>query len=172
MFLLRLCLLFGLAIGGAYLAFHVPWKASVEVNGITHTTKLDAAPYFRPPGKPRLEQFNGKVSPYLDPKTVVIQVWMDKVRLFARFAGLVVGAFFMFGVIGYFLDQKPVGLDVAFSLSLTSGFLAASVLCVLVARVAGRSDFLAWLPFFWAVGVVVALLATLRARRVVVRSVR
>jgi hypothetical protein len=172
MFVLRLILLCSLVIGGVFLVFHVPWKASAELNGITHNIVIGDAPWFSPPPQPKLDQFKGKFSPYLDPKSVEVRVWMDKPGFFARFAGLVIGAFFVFGIAGWFLDRKPVGSDVAFSLSLTTGFLASSMLCLIVARLVDRDDVTAWLPFFWAGGLLVALLATVLSRRRIAPSRR
>jgi hypothetical protein len=172
MLVLRLILICSLFVGGGFLAWHVPWKATADFHGVTHEIALGTAPWFSPPSKPKLDRFKGKFSPYLDPKSLDIRVSIDDRALFARFAGLVVGAFFVFGVTGWFLDRKPVGSDVAFSLSLTTGFLASSLVCLLVARLLQRENVTAWLPYFWAGGLLLALLATVVARRRAPSAVR
>lgn len=165
MLALRMLLLISLLGGGLWLAFHAPWKARAEVLGLTYRVELEDAPYFQPPAAPPLSAFEGKVSPYLDPQSVAVEVYLDRPRFFSRVAGLVIGSFFLFGVAGYFVDRRPLGSDVAYSLALSGAFLASSMACLLAARVADRPGLVRWMPIFWAVGAVGALVATVLARR-------
>jgi hypothetical protein len=165
MLVLRLILLFVLIVGITVLCFRSPWLATAELHGLTYQTKLDDAPVFRPPPKPGPAQFKGKLSPYLDPKSVEISVSLDRFRLFIRFAALIVGGFFLFGLGGLWLSRRPVGPDVAYSLGLSTGFLGSSLLWVLVGRVLERDDIVPWLPYFWAGGILAALIATTWVRR-------
>jgi hypothetical protein len=165
MLILRLILVFALLIGATILAFRAPWMATAELHGLTYKIRVEDAPIFRPPPKPGVDRFKGKLSPYLDPRSVEIRVLLDKLRYFSRFAGLIVGSFFLFGLAGLFRDRRPVGPDVAYSLGLTSGFLLSSLLCLLLAQILKRDDATSWFPYFWAGGVAVALLITASMRR-------
>lgn len=126
---------------------------------------LGDAPFFRPPPRPELKVFGGRISPFIDPETVDITISVDRVRLYQRFAAIVVGTFFLFGVIGYFLTSRPRPADVAYSLALTTGFIAGSVASAIASQMAGDRGPLPWLNLFWAAGVGIAFALTVASRR-------
>lgn len=126
---------------------------------------LSDAPFFRPPPRPELKVFGGRISPFIDPQTVDITISVDRVRLYQRFAGIVVGTFFLFGVIGYFLTSRPRPADVAYSLALTTGFIAGSIASAIASQMTADRGPLPWLNLFWAAGVGIAFVITVTSRR-------
>ena len=170
MLILRVFLLVALLTGAGWLAFHVPWRAETTYNESKLSEPVGESPWYKPPTKPSLTVFKKRISPYLDPKTVDIRVVMDRKALFQRFALGVVVIFLVYGVLGYFLDPPPRGADVAYSLSLTAGYLLGSLASLITAQFVHTTSPLPWLHWFWTAGVLIALGATFLTRQRVVRA--
>ena len=90
---------------------------------------------------------------------------MDRVALYGRFAFLVVATFFLYGGIGWFLTKPPRPADVAYSLSVSTGFLIGSIASAVTGRFVDTAARLPWLNLFWAAGVGTAFVVTLLSRR-------
>jgi len=165
--ILRLLLLVALLGAASWMAWNVPWRADTRYNGVDLEAALPNAPYFQKPAVPHPKVFGNRISPFLQPGSVDITVSIDRVILFQRFAALVVGGFFIYGVIGYCLSPRPRPADVVYSLAITTGFIGGTVASAIAANLAPGRGPLPWLNLFWAAGVAIALVtATLgRSRR-------
>jgi hypothetical protein len=155
--LLRLLLLVALLGAASWLAWHVPWKADTRHNGVDLTARLPDSPYFQSPASPPPKVFGNRISPFIQPGSIDIAVSIDRIALFQRFAAMVIGGFFMFGVIGYFLTDRPRPADVVYSLGITTGFIAGTVASAIAAQLVPGHGPLPWLNIFWVVGVAIAL---------------
>ncbi len=165
--ILRLLLLVALLGAASWLAWNVPWRADTRFHGVDLTARLPDAPYFRQPATPHPKVFQNRISPFIQPSSVEITVSIDRVALFQRFATMVVGGFFLYGVIGYFLTAPPRPADVVYSLALTTGFIGGTVASAIAAHLVPGRGALPWLNLFWTAGVAIALLAATvnRSRR-------
>jgi hypothetical protein len=166
MFPLRILLLVLLVAEGLWLAWHTPWKAESIYNDVPMSAPLpEDAPFFRPPPKPNLTVFGNRISPFIDPATVEIRLSVDHVALYGRFALLMIGTFFIYGVIAWFLTKRPRPADVAYSLSVSTGFLVGLIASAVTGRFVDTPARLPWLNLFWAAGVGTAFVVTLLSRR-------
>ena len=155
--ILRLLLLVALLGAASWLAWHVPWKADARHNEVDLTAQLPDAPYFQPPTPPNPKVFGNRISPFIAPGSIDIAVSIDRIALFQRFAAMVIGGFFVYGVIGYFFTNRPRPADVLYSLGITTGFIAGTVASAIAAQLSPGHGPLPWLNIFWAVGVAIAL---------------
>ena len=170
MILLRILLLISLLIGGVWLSWHVPWEATLRLNvgaaaGQAHSIPLKETPIFAPPTRPSIDSFTKIANPYLDRSMYVIEVAPKRHEIFTRAAQWVVGSFFAFGLLGFFIQKKPVTSDVAYSLSLSLGFIVGTMASALLARVLENGDRLPWLSHCWTAGVAGAFVITFLRRR-------
>jgi hypothetical protein len=161
--ILRLLLLVVLLGAGSWLAWHVPWRADTRYNGVDLDARLPDAPYFsKPAAEPKV--FGNRVSPFLQPDSMEITVSIDRIALFQRFAAMVVGGFFVYGVIGYFLTSRPRPADVVYTLAITTGFIGGTVASAIASHLAPGRGPLPWLNLFWAAGVAIALVTATLGR--------
>ena len=162
--ILRLLLLVTVLTAAAWLAWNVPWRADTRYNGVDLTAQLPDAPFFKAPPTPEPKVFGNRISPFVQPSSVEIAVSIDKIALFQRFAAMVVGGFFVYGVIGYFLTSRPRPADVYFTLAITTGFIAGTIASAIAAQIAPGHGQLPWLNIFWAAGVGISLAAAILGR--------
>jgi|GEM_PF-3063053 len=165
--ILRLLLLIALLGAASWLAWNVPWRADTRYNGVDLTAQLPDEPFFSKPAAPGPKVFGSRISPFLQPGSLEITVSMDRIVLYQRFALMVVGGFFLYGVMGYFLTSPPRPADVVYTLAITTGFIGGTVASAIASHLAPGRGPLPWLNLFWAAGVAIALVvATLgRTRR-------
>jgi len=162
--ILRLLLLVAILTAAAWLAWNVPWRADTRFNGVDLTARLSDAPFFVTPATPSPTVFGNRISPFVQPSSIEITVSIDKIVLFQRFAAMVVGGFFIFGVIGYFLTSRPRPADVYYTLAITTGFIGGTIASGIAAQFAPGHGVLPWLNIFWAIGVAISLAAATLGR--------
>lgn len=162
--ILRLLLLVVLLGAGSWLAWNVPWRADTRYNGVDLEARLPDAPYFAKPATPSPKIFKDRISPFIQPDSVEIVVSIDRVVLFQRFAAIVIGGFFLYGVLGYGLTKPPRPADVVYSLAITTGFIGGTVASAIAAELAPGRGPLPWLNLFWAAGVAIALITATLSR--------
>lgn len=162
--ILRLLLLVTLLGAASWLAWNVPWQADTRYNGVDLTARLPDGPYFTKPPTPHPKIFGNRISPFIQPGSIDIETSIDRVALFQRFAGMVVGGFFIYGVIGYFLTSRPRPADVYYTLAITTGFIAGTVASAIASHLAPGRGPLPWLNLFWAAGVAIALITATLGR--------
>ncbi len=164
MFKLRILLLVILMAEAGWLGWHVPWRADSTADGRQASQSVGDAPFFRPPPAPEPKALTTGIFQYLEPEEIETKVVLDGPAFFTKFAWLVVGTFFGYGVIGYFATSRPRPADVAYSLALTTGYGAGSVASLIASQFMPEGGPLPWLSVFWALGVGAALLITVRSR--------
>ena len=162
--ILRLILLVALLTAFSWLAWIVPWRADTRYNEVDLSASLPDAPYFDKPAPPPPSVFGNRISPFLHASTLEITVALDAVALFQRFALIVVGGFFLYGVTGYIMTSHPRPPDVIYSLAITTGFIAGTIASAITSHLAPGRGPLPWLNLFWAAGVAIALVAATAGR--------
>lgn len=162
--ILRLLLLVVLLGAGSWLAWNVPWRADTRYNGVDLTARLPDAPYFQKPSIPHPKVFGNRISPFIQPGSIDVGISIDQIALFQRFAALVVGSFFIYGVLGYALTSRPRPADVIYSLAITTGFIAGTVASAIASHLVVDRGPLPWLNLFWAAGVAIALVTATLGR--------
>jgi hypothetical protein len=156
--ILRLLLLVVLLGAASWLAWNVPWRAYTRYNGVDLTARIPDAPYFHQPATPHPKVFGNRISPFIQPGSLDITVSIDQIALYQRFAAMVIGGFFIYGVIGYFLTSRPRPADVLYSLAITTGFIAGTVASAIASHLVTDRGPLPWLNLFWTAGVAVAII--------------
>jgi hypothetical protein len=157
--ILRLLLLVTLLTAASWLAWNVPWRADTRYNEVDLSARLPDAPYFSKPATPNPKVFDGRISPFIQPDSIDITVSIDRIALFQRFAAMVVGVFFLYGVVGYMMTSRPRPVDVVYSLAITTGFLGGTVASAIASHLVPGRGQLPWLNLFWAVGVAIAFIS-------------
>jgi len=162
--ILRLALLVVLLAAATWLAWNVPWRADTRYHGVDLSARLPDAPYFTTPKTPPPTVFGNRISPFIQAGSIDIEVSIDRVVLFQRFAAMVVGGFFIYGIIGYCLTARPRPTDVIYSLAITTGFIGGTVASAIAANLVPGRGPLPWLNLFWTAGVAIALLTATLGR--------
>lgn len=164
MFKLRILLLIVLLGEAAWLIWHVPWRAESVADERFASQSLGTAPWFSPPPAPQPKELTSSIMQYLEPHEVQTTVVVDGPVFFQKFAWLVVGTFFGYGLLGYFLTSRLRPADVAYSLALTMGYGIGFVASAIASYFIPDGGPLPWLSVFWALGIGLALLVTIRSR--------
>jgi hypothetical protein len=162
MTILRIILLVALFGGCAYVVMRAPWQAQLAPSKIS--SDLADAPLWAPPEAPGIEAFEQfrflKDGP---PQGMEIVVVLNSRKFFGLLSVVIVGAFFLFGIVGTIIQKRPETSDVAFSLWLSLGLLAGVVASAMIGQAMSREQF----PFFsecFLVGFVAGLLIAIRSR--------
>ena len=138
---LRILLVLGVLAACVYLALRAPWTARLDPTAIQ--IELGDAPLWRPPAAPALDTFPGfiKGAKISDELGAGIVVELNRRAFFGRACGIIVGMFFVFGLVGTFIQRRPETSDVAFSLWLSLGLLVGIVVSATIGQMGGKTAF-------------------------------
>ncbi len=165
MFFVRILLIITLLVEAVVISWNVPWRARASTLGMNYLAARPDAPFFKPPDKPTLRDFQGRVSEFLDPKTVDVVVEVDRQKLFDRIALAIVIPFFVFGLLGLLVQKRATTLDVAFSLALSGGIVLGTVGVAIVNSYRDSALPPSRMPLFWAGGIALTCLLTVATRQ-------
>jgi hypothetical protein len=173
--ILRILLVVGLIAGCAFVAFRVPWRASLTTDFTPTATfkDLGSAPLWAPPAAPEKADFKefgnqDDIPPGTPGYNVVIDtglrivVELNKRALFGKACTVIVGLFFLFGITGTIIQRRPDTSDVAFSLWLSLGMLLGIVTSASLGHAGIRSESLPYFSECLMVGFIAGLLIALK----------
>ncbi|MGK0188843.1 MAG: F0F1-type ATP synthase assembly protein I [Verrucomicrobiales bacterium] len=170
--ILRILLVLGLIAGCAYLALRAPWTARLAPSGTT--VKLGDAAIWAAPETPPLDAFPGfgesSEAPRVDDGIritvdtgVQAVVELDRRAYFGKACVVIVGLFFLFGIIGTIIQRRPETTDVAFSLWLSLGMLAGILTSATVGHFRGQET-LPLVSLFMLVGFLMGFIICIRSQ--------